>query len=374
MTLKRLEISYFRNLEAVSLDLAPGLNFFYGPNGAGKTAILEATYFLARARSFRSAQPRSYIQHGAETLTVRGLVEDRAGGSQALALSKTLAGASLLRINGVTERKMSKAAGLLPVQVMLPDVGQLVFGGPLERRRWLDWGVFHVEPRYLDSLRGFNRVLKQRNAHLKDSRLRGAPDLGNDPWRDQFVARSLEITESRCRYLAALSPIFAETLDAIAPDIRVRLSYFSGWPDNESLNKVLGDIASREVKLGMSMAGPHRADLELKIGISSNHEAKASAELSRGQGKALASALKIAQATRLSALAEKSSLLLIDDVGAELDELHNTRFFEQLKSARCQVLASSTRPPGEILRHFPSEDVKVFHVERGKINGESDDR
>ena len=354
------------------MELAPGLNFFYGPNGAGKTAILEAVYFLARARSFRSTQPRSYIQHGADTLTVRGLLEDRDAGGQALALSKTLAGQSLLRINGVTERKMSKAAGLLPVQVMLPDVGQLVFGGPSERRRWLDWGVFHVEPRYLDSLRAFNRVLKQRNAHLKNARSQGGAEQVGDPWRDQFVARSIEITEFRNRYLEALTPIFLETLGVIAPDIPVRLSYSSGWPENESLNKVLGDIALREVKSGVSMAGPHRADLELKIAISSNHEAKAAAELSRGQGKALASALKIAQATRLSGLAEKSSLLLIDDVGAELDELHNTRFFELLKAAKCQVLASSTRPPGEILRHFPSEDVKVFHVERGQINGELD--
>jgi len=367
LILKRLEISYFRNLGSASLDLAPGLNFFFGENGAGKTAVLEAAYFLSRARSFRSAHPRNYIQHGAESVTVRGLLTDATTTQEAVALSKSLGGASVLRVNGEPEPKMSEAARRLPVQVMLPDVGQLVFGPPAERRKWLDWGVFHVEPRYLKSVRGFGRALKQRNAALKQRAPAGEGLGGIEEWTQQFVEYASQVTSFREAYLKQFYPVFNKTLAAIAPALDVTISYEQGWPSGESLNKVLGDLASRELKLGASLAGPHRADLELKVAIDPGRKTRAASELSRGQGKALASALKIAQATMLSGQTSTNSLLLIDDVGAELDDHHNMRFFELLRAAGCQILAASTKPPGNIAAHFPENEMRMFHVKQGEI-------
>ena len=122
---------------------------------------------LVRGRSFRTQQSISLIQKEREFLTVRGAIEDEHRGAKTLAISKDQRGHTELKINGVPERQLSEAARLVPLQVMLPDLSDLVFGGPRKRRQWLDWGAFHVEPAYLRELRDYLRVLKQRNALLK---------------------------------------------------------------------------------------------------------------------------------------------------------------------------------------------------------------
>jgi DNA replication and repair protein RecF len=364
--LERLDISCFRNLSAVSVGLAPGLNFFHGNNGAGKTAILEALHFLARGRSFRSHQSRTLVQHGADSLAVRATLRDELGGLQSVGISKSLGGKTDLRVNGEPERRLSEAARRVPIQVMLPDIGELVFGGPQLRRQWLDWGAFHVKPQYLRSLRGYMRALKQRNAGLKQVAAGIQPASTLPPWTDQLVTVAEEITDYRVAYVESLEPIFADTLARLAPDIQVQIAYRQGWPETESLHKVLGEMTERELKLGSTQAGPHRADIELRAGAGP-HAVKATLELSRGQGKAVASALKIAQARLLAEREKRGSVFLIDDVGAELDDEHNSRFFRLLQEMNCQILASSTRAPAGIVDYFTAETINVFHVKRGIV-------
>ena len=162
MYIERLDISFFRNLTHESVELSRGINFFWGPNGAGKTAILEAAHVLARGRSFRSSRSRTWIQHGADALTVRGALRNEAGMLETLAISKERAGKTVLRVNGEPEPRISEAAQRIPLQVLLPDVADLVFGSPQLRRQWLDWGAFHVKPEYLRTLRSYARALQQR--------------------------------------------------------------------------------------------------------------------------------------------------------------------------------------------------------------------
>lgn len=366
MHFDRLEISYFRNLSAVSLELSPGLNFLYGPNGAGKTAVLEAVHLLVRGRSFRTQRSSTLIQHDQEFLTVRGAIKDEHQGSKTLAISKDQRGRTELKVNGIVEHRLSEAAGLVPLQVMLPDLSNLVFGEPHGRRQWLDWGTFHVEPAYLSELRSYLKVLKQRNALLKEI-AGGAGDQANlTPWTDQLIDAAQRVHEKRTRYLDGLSPVFEELLARLAPELRVQLRYQPGWPIDQSLRKVLGDLSTREVKLGYTQMGPHRADVELWVG-----DAKANTILSRGQGKMVASALKLSQARLLTTLANRTSVFLIDDVGAELDEGHSFQFFELLGEMCCQILATSTlrlplRETGE--GQFAGSGLRVFHVERGGVH------
>jgi DNA replication and repair protein RecF len=367
MYLERIDISYFRNLTAVSVELAPRLNFFYGPNGAGKTALLEATHFLARGRSFRTHQARTLIQHGAESLAVRGTLRDELGGLQSVGLSKDAAGQTALRVNGEVERRLSEAARRIPLQVMLPDVAELVFGGPQLRRQWLDWGLFHVKPDYLRCLREFVRVLKQRNAGLKQTAGGSQAASTLEPWTQQLVMAAERLSDYRAAYIKELEPVFTDTLERLAPALRVAISYRRGWSEKESLHKVLGDMAQRELKLGSTQAGPQRADIELTAGPD-GHAVKATSELSRGQGKAVASALKIAQARLLARQDKRTSVFLIDDVGAELDDEHNSRFFGLLQEMGCQILASSTHTPAGIADYFSKDMINVFHVKRGQVH------
>ena len=361
-----LEISYFRNLSSVHLELSPGLNFLYGPNGAGKTAVLEAVHLLARGRSFRTQRSSTLIQNEQELLTVRGSIKDEHQGSKTLAISKDQRGRTELKINGIVEHRLSEAASLVPLQVMLPDLSDLVFGERRVRRQWLDWGTFHVEPAYLSELRSYLKVLRQRNALLKKI-AGGDGGLGNlAPWTDQLVDAAHRVHEKRSRYIDGLRPVFEDLLARLAPELRVELRYQPGWPIDQDLRKVLRDLSPREVKSGYTQMGPHRAEIELWVG-----DAKANTILSRGQGKMVASALKLSQARLLTTLANRTSVFLIDDVGAELDEGHNFRFFELLREMCCQILATSTlrlplREGGE--DRFAGSGLSVFHVERGGVH------
>lgn len=357
MRLERLEVSCFRNLRTVAVDLNPRLNLFYGANGAGKTALLEAVHMLARGRSFRTQRARTLIRQGSQALIVRGDVRDEFRGRQRIAMRKDLAGRTELTINGAAERRLSEAARLMPIQLMLPDIAELVFGGPQQRRQWLDWGMFHVEPGYLGALRSYLQVVKQRNAALKS----GA-EL--DVWTRQLCEAAVQVDSQRRGYLGKLAPVFEAVLSRLAPELSVALVYCRGWPDDQPLDKVLGEWASREVKLGATQAGPHRADVDLRVG-----ESRASAVLSRGQAKVVASALKLSQARFLATSAQRDSVFLIDDVGAELDESHNSRFFEVLEDSGSQMLATSVRPWPRDGR-FGAGLMSMFHVEHGVVTGD----
>lgn len=362
MWFRRLEIDRLRNLSDVRLELDPGLNYFYGPNGAGKTAVLEAVHLLARGRSFRSAQIQDVIRHGSDTLTVRADVVDEHRGNQNLGTLRHRSGRGEVRINGRSGQKLSEIAALLPLQVMDPGLSELVFGPPSERRRWLDWGTFHVKPDYLRALRRYSQVLRQRNAALKDV-ARGtlrAPDM--EVWTSDLADAAQAVDDHRREYVEEVAPEFLSMHATLAPGVEVRIDYRRGWPEGEELRKILGDSLPREVKSGSTLTGPHRADIELRSG-----QAPAASTLSRGQGKILASALVLSQASLLHRTARRASVFLIDDVGAELDRQHSARFFEIMRGLGSQILATSAeRDPGR--NGFTGSETTVFHVERGRIH------
>lgn len=372
MRFSRLEISYFRNLTSVAVELSPGLNYFHGENGAGKTAVLEAVHLLCRGRSFRTQRARSLIQHDADQLVVRAVIDDEFRGLKTLAIAKDRRSRTELKVDGKPERRLSEVARVTPLQVMLPDIAELVFGGPANRRSWIDWGTFHVKPDYLGILRDYLKAVKQRNVLIRDA----APSRELQPWTEKLVELAQRVTVARMDYLAELQPHFESALARLAPELAVQAVYYRGWSLDETLEKVLGDSLSREVKYGATQWGPHRADVQLRL-----QGAPASTMLSRGQGKMVASALQIAQAMLLAERDQRRTVFLIDDAGAELDTGHNVRFFELLREVGGQILATTTQEPGSdhsIARLFAQQigetwgddqtpETQVFHVEHGVI-------
>jgi DNA replication and repair protein RecF len=360
MYIERLEVSHCRNLSAVDLALSARLNLLVGPNGAGKTSILEAIHVLARARSFRSARVLPVIEHGFSSMVVHARLVDEHRGRIAVGVERHRHNAVDIRISGEPGRRAADVAALMPVQLMLPDAAVLVLGEPAQRRRYLDWGTFHVKPGYIDALRGYQRVLQQRNALLRAAK-GDARRLGTEleTWTRGVVARGLEVTELREEYIQALQVVLPQVLGQLAPGLEIACSLNRGWPDGVDLSESMSDSLPRDVKSATTQTGPHRADLKLIAGAT-----PAAATLSRGQAKLVASALHLAQARVTATASGRSSIFLIDDLGAELDREHNRRFFGILGETGCQVLATATSVP-EPADAFGDTDRRVFHVEHG---------
>tara|TARA_Y100001933_G_scaffold177877_1_gene176343 strand:+ start:6998 stop:8098 length:1101 start_codon:yes stop_codon:yes gene_type:complete len=358
---RQLDILNLRNLRQVSIQPSSGINYLFGGNGAGKTAVLEAVHLLARGRSFRSGQVSELVRAGEDHLTVRAAIEDEHRGEQRVALLRGRGGRGELRINGEPGRRVSQAAVLMPVQVLGPLLSDLVFGGPGVRRQWLDWGVFHVEPGYLDTLRSYLQAVRQRNAALKRSGGSSGGAGSVEAFSESVATLGEDVSRARRGYLVELEVVLARALAAMAPEMTLEIGYRQGWPDEESLLKTLGDWRRREVKSGSTQFGPHRADLELRVAGQ-----VAGGTVSRGQGKILASAMMLAQAELLQRRGRRSTAFLIDDIGAELDSAHTQRFFQALKAVGSQIFATSNDPPGWI-REVAGTDIRVFHVEQGSV-------
>jgi DNA replication and repair protein RecF len=258
------------------------------------------------------------------------------------------------------EKRLSEVARLMPMQLMLPESSSLVFGAPEERRRFIDWGTFHVKPTYLEILRNYQRVLQQRNAALRAARGRESGLTSEaEVWTARLVDLALAVDRARSDYLERLVPMIGAQMGMLAPELQLTISYRRGWPEKRALEDSLRESRARDVKSGVTNCGPHRADLQLDVGFE-----RAAAKLSRGQAKVAASAMRLAQAKLTADEGGRRSLFLIDDIGAELDQAHNEMFFEALERLGCQVFATAiTRLP--MVSAFAGSRRQLFHVEQG---------
>src|SRR5262245_13573074 len=164
MSLAELRIENLRCVESAALEFSPELTLITGENGAGKTSILEAVFLLGRGRSFRTRTNERLIRHGQSALTVFGRTHSDPPSAAGIEVSTE---GTRARINGRNAESLLELSGILPVQVIDPEIHKLIEQGPERRRRWLDWLVFHVEPNFVGHWSRYQRALKQRNAALK---------------------------------------------------------------------------------------------------------------------------------------------------------------------------------------------------------------
>ncbi|HEX5763990.1 MAG TPA: DNA replication and repair protein RecF, partial [Woeseiaceae bacterium] len=200
MILKSFSCADFRCLASVQLELADRFNLVYGANASGKTSLLEAIAYLGRGKSFRGAPIERLVRHGAIEFLLRGKVRL---GSREIPVGVRNGRTGLeLSVDGDRSGGVAALASVLPLQVVDPDVHNLVAGGPDHRRKYLDWLTFHVEHGYLDLWRRFRRALRQRNAALRDGATR---ELAS--WDAEFVELALSVDGFRQRALEKALPV-----------------------------------------------------------------------------------------------------------------------------------------------------------------------
>jgi DNA replication and repair protein RecF len=354
MSLERLAIEEFRCVERAELEFDGRCNLITGENASGKTSLLEAVFFLGRGRSFRSTRNESLIRTGANEFRLVARIH-QGGVSQPLGMRFGADGIEA-RYAGRPVSGLAELATRLPVQAIDPEVHRLVNGGPQERRRYLDWGVFHVEPTFVDHWRRYQRALRQRNAALKA----GQPPALVHAWDFELVESGEEVVRYRQRYVAGLRDSVRE-LGKRLLDTEVEIGLHQGWSAERGLAEALELSFARDLERGMTHAGPHRADLSIKVSGQTARD-----RVSRGQQKLLASAMLLGQLKHDASLGSGVATLLVDDPAAELDSNHLERLLGEVLSLPTQLFITSLDPRNPVLRNLP--EGRRFHVERGVVS------
>lgn len=356
MSVKELQTINFRNLASSKILLHSDLNFLLGNNGSGKSSFIESLFFLGHGKSFRTTNVNSLIKSGFNDFIITAKTDNELF----LGIQKNSNGESTLKLNGEKLNKLSDLAKNIPVQIVTPESFKLFFGGPKERRKFVDLGLFHVEHNFSSKWRQFQRVYKQRNACLKNKGNRSQLDY----WTNEFCYLSEEISIFRSEYIKKLKEELSIWLTIMLPTVidDIKINYLQGWNNNKELANILSANIDREIEKGHSLFGAQKFDIRFVVGNSSIENT-----LSRGQQKLFLLALTFAQSKLIEKVKRVKPILLIDDIGAELDNVSRKALFKANQQLNCQTIISAIDKVA-LEPLIPEENnYNMFHVEHGKI-------
>lgn len=358
MALTELRVLNVRNLQEVSFKPSPQLNIISGANGSGKTSLLESIYLLSRTKSFRTHSINKVISKGKDALVVSGKIIVNNSQNQ-LGIKKNK-DKTLIRINGIDQKKTSELSSYLQVHLIRPETQTLLERGAGPRRTFLDWGVFHVKHEFLAASKKYNKTLKQRNALLKSRSIESL-----EPWNKNISEYGTILTNERDSYTKKLNNelrVISKTLLGISD---FDLSLKQGWESGVSLLSALKKNEHLDVLRKFTNIGAHRADIQIRT-----NDCLAQDYLSRGQMKLLVLALCLAQVKISSFNSGVKPCVLIDDLSAELDNEHLQKVMRYLIKLDAQIFITTTDP--ELFSEFgKAENTKLFHVEHGCLSGVS---
>ncbi|TDN91046.1 DNA replication and repair protein RecF [Microbacterium sp. BK668] len=379
--MEQLSLVDFRNYAAADITLAPGPNVFIGRNGQGKTNLAEAIAFFATLGSHRVSSDAPMVRDGADAAIVRARLSH---GERRVLLEAQVnrAGSNKARVNGAAV-KTSELPRYAQVVLFAPEDLQIVRGDPSARRRFADQLLVQRAPRMSGVLADYDRVLKQRTALLKSARARGirGDALSTlDVWDDKLVALGTQVIEARLALADELASPLAAAYAAIAgadhrPELRWALSVGGSDPEEDDAEDDTTDAAAStgvadvfraalatrrtaELDRGLTLVGPHRDDLVLRVrGLPVKGYA------SHGESWSVALALRLASAELLRAESRLGDpVLILDDVFAELDSERRARLADLVGGyEQVVVTAAVEQDVPSVLR------AHVVRVEAGRI-------
>ena len=356
MWIETLRVERLRSVSAAELTLSPGVNLILGPNGAGKTSLLEAAFLLSYGRSFRRGGREALVQRGASGFRVFAKLQRADGSITRLGLERQ--GTSWQgRMDEAPVARLSDLFAACAVCCFEPGSHELISGPSDERRAFLDWGVFHVEPGFIEAWRRYSRALKQRNLLLK----RAVPDAELDPWDAELARSGAEMQRFRAAYVRRLAERFEAAAAQLLPELgRGTLLLEAGWDEAASLEESLAVSRDKDRQRQTTTVGPHRADWRIRFENAPHRH-----HLSRGQEKLTALAAVLAQAEVHADAKGEWPVMALDDLPSELDHAHQAQALDTLLAAGAQLLSTATEVPlGCAARLGPHA---TFHVEHGAV-------
>jgi DNA replication and repair protein RecF len=362
MHVTRLEIGGLRCFERATLVPGPGLNLITGGNGSGKTSLLEALHLMAYGRSFRGRVRDGLVRSGAPAVEVFIEWQETASGRLRRAGLRHNGQSWEGRLDGAALAQLGDLCAALAVVTFEPGSHALVMGPAESRRRFMDWGLFHVEPEFLPLWRRYARALKQRNSLLK-ARVR---DGQLEAWEHELANAGTLLTQYRERYLEQMQPYLQGAVARLLPAAGdSTLQFLPGWRRDElPLADALLLSRDRDRATGFTSVGPHRADWRIEHAGIPGREA-----LSRGQAKLTALSALLAQAEHQAGRRGEWPVVALDDLASELDRRHQDLVLRRLQDYGAQVLITGTEPPEGLDGMLPLP--AVFHVELGRLVAEA---
>jgi DNA replication and repair protein RecF len=363
-----LWLTDFRCLREIEIELASGLTVLQGANGQGKTSLLEAVGWVARARSFRGVTDAMLVRSGATEAIVRAEVTTSTR-QQLFEAEIKAVGRNRILCNRQPVSRARDLHGLLRVTVFAPDDLSLVKGGPAERRDFLDEILAMLAARYDAARSDFERVLKQRNALLRQGIRDDDARFTLDVFDDQLVHAGAELVRGRLRLLERLVPTVAQAYETLALDARpISATYVSESApvpltasDADAVEEQLREALTRkrraEIDRGLTLVGPHRDELLLTIdGLDARHQA------SQGEQRTLALALRLAGHMVVRELAGAAPVLLLDDVFSELDGQRAAALVRNLPPGQTLLTTAGVLPPD-----VEAQQTLIVHAGRVEV-------
>lgn len=351
MALSRLQVTDFRCLQSAEMNPDPRFTLISGHNASGKTSLLEAIYVLGRGRSFRTRRLEQLICHGTERFVVFAEVDT--GRRVPMGVEGSRNGIRA-QIDGDRPASLAELALFLPVQIIDPEVHHLIEEGPSRRRRFLDWGVFHVEQSFVAHWQRYTQVLKQRNAALKAHQPKAVVSV----WDSDLVRSGEAVGAARDRYISLLTPA-AEAIGRNLLGMELSLNYRNGWLKGQTMAESLQLSWNHDLEMGATQIGPHRAELGIRLdGLPVKDR------ISRGQQKLLAAALLIAQIKLFPEQSPVQPTLLLDDPAAELDDENLGKLIHEVGSQPVQLIVTTLH--GEFATF--GEPGKRFEISEGQLS------
>ncbi len=367
MQVTSLSLVNYRNYQQLNLTLKPGINLFIGKNGQGKTNLVEAIRYCSTLSSHRS--PTSALITADKDQSLIGVELENQGKKLKLGIELNKSLANRHSINGNIVKKSSEVLGALTTVIFSPEDIDLIRRDPSTRRGFLNDLGIQLRPAYFQTLSDYERVLKQRNALLKSAKGRSIDTSTLELWDEQLVELASRIIENREQLIRSIAPGVNEKYSTISKSeseieiyqiSSIDIDYRNHTTEEikEKLEFAIRGLRQEEIDRGITLIGPQRDDLQIKLsGLSSKEHA------SQGEAWSLALSLKLASA---ELIAESSNtgkpVIILDDVFSVLDSSRREALTEFMSGYE-QVLITAA----------VEEDVPLtskatrFIVESGKV-------
>jgi DNA replication and repair protein RecF len=369
--LSGLAIRHFRNLGSQDLELPAEGVALIGDNAQGKSNFLEAIYYLETFRSFRGARDEQLVGFHEDLFRVAGTLEETGaeGSSEVAAAFEKKGKRKKVSIDGAEPDRMGDALGHLAAVIFSPADVDLVSGGPSERRRFLDIVLSLSEPGYLTALQDYRKILTRRNASLKD----GQSCSVVAAWNAGLVRSGAGVMRARRDWIEQRCGSFRDYYREVSGGVGARMTYrpsltldaaVSEEETAAAFSEALSEANERERRMGVTVVGPHRDDLLLRL-EDNGKGLDLRSYGSGGQRRTAALALRLVEARTIRETRRRSPLILLDDVFAELDVGRGERVLALMeKEEMGQVVLTSPK----------EEDVKIrkdslprWRIESGRI-------